>query len=210
MKQPSQLLLTTPLFPWRRQPSHSVRLWKERERLPSTSSPLTYTHHLNKPWWNEDCAQAVQARRRTWNRWLRTPPTQAVKEYSRLDAICAKTILQAKRRAWGSHCSSLSFSSSLWDDYCFHVRDPSLYAERITEVIISGMELYIPHTFSNYKAKKPWFNSACSRAVKDREATHKRHRSHSSAENHALYISVHKHAKFILRLTKNSFINRKS
>ena len=35
-----------------------------------------------------------------------------------------------------------------WDDYCFHVRNPSLSAERITEVIISGMELYIFHTFS--------------------------------------------------------------
>ena len=39
------------------------------------------------------------------------------------------------------------------DDYCFHVRDPSFCAECITEVIISGMKLYIPHTFSNTKAK---------------------------------------------------------
>ncbi|MPC29843.1 Synaptotagmin-1 [Portunus trituberculatus] len=27
-----------------------------------------------------------------------------------------------------------------WNDYCFHVRDPSLCAERITEVTVSGME----------------------------------------------------------------------
>ena len=64
-------------------------------------------------------------------------------------------------------------SDFLWDDNCFHVRDTSLLTERITEVIVSGMDLYIPHTFSNTKAKKPWFNPACSRAVKDREATHK-------------------------------------
>ena len=120
------------------------------------------------------------------------------------------SVLQSKRRTLGSHCSSLSFSSSPWDDYCFYVRDPSLCTDRITEVIISGMELNIPHTFSNSKAKKPWFKSACSRAVKDREATHKRHRSHSSAENYALYISVNNHAKSIVKLTKNSFINRKS
>ena len=49
------------------------------------------------------------------------------------------------------------YSDFLWDDYCFHGRDPSFCAERITKVIISGMKLYIPHTFSNYKAKKPWF-----------------------------------------------------
>ena len=71
------------------------------------------------------------------------------------------------------------------------------------------MELYISHSFSNTKTKKPWFNSACSRAVNDREAAHKRYRSHSSAETHALYISASNHAKSILQLTKNSFINRK-
>ena len=101
------------------------------------------------------------------------------------------------------------YSDILWDDYCFHVRDPSLCAERTTEVIISGMELYILHTFSNARTKKPWFNFACSRAVKDREAAHKRYRSHSSAETRFLHISACNHAKSILQLTKNSFINRK-
>ena len=101
------------------------------------------------------------------------------------------------------------YSNFPWDDYCFHVRDPSLCAKRITEVIISGMELYIPHTFSNTKANKSWFNSACSRAINDREAAHKRYRSHLSAETHALHISTRNHAKSILQLTKSSLINRK-
>ncbi|MPC15087.1 hypothetical protein E2C01_007870 [Portunus trituberculatus] len=35
-----------------------------------------------------------------------------------------------------------------WNDYCFNVRDPSLCAERNTEVIVSGMEAYIPRSFS--------------------------------------------------------------
>ena len=96
-----------------------------------------------------------------------------------------------------------------WNDYCFRVRDPSLCAERITEVIVSGMEAYIPHTFSNPKARKPWFNSACSRAVNGREAAHKRFRSNPSPETHALYISARNHAKSVLQLAKNSFINRK-
>ena len=93
------------------------------------------------------------------------------------------------------------YSDFPWDDYCFYVRDPSLCAERITEVIISDMELYIPHTFSNTKAKKAWFNSTCSRAVKDRETAHKWYRSHPSAETHDLYISARNHAKSILQLT---------
>ena len=70
------------------------------------------------------------------------------------------------------------------------------------------MELYIPHTFSNAKAKKPWFNSACSRAVNDRKAAHKRYRSNLSVETLALYISARNHAKFTLQHIKNSSINR--
>ena len=95
-----------------------------------------------------------------------------------------------------------------WDDYCFHVRDPSLCAERIRELIVSIMESYIPHTFFTTKAEKPWFNSACSYAVKDKEVFHKRYRSHQSAEIHALYISERNQSKPIFQLTKNSFINR--
>ncbi|MPC76758.1 hypothetical protein E2C01_071187 [Portunus trituberculatus] len=44
-----------------------------------------------------------------------------------------------------------------WNDFCFRVRDPSLCAERITEVIVSGMEAYIPHSLSQPKPCKPWF-----------------------------------------------------
>ena len=101
------------------------------------------------------------------------------------------------------------YSNFPWDDYCFHFRDLSLCAACITEVIIFGMELYIPHTFFNTKAKKPWFNSACSRAVNDRVIAHKRYRSYPSAECHALYISARSHAKSILQLTEKYFINRK-
>ncbi|MPC20077.1 hypothetical protein E2C01_013007 [Portunus trituberculatus] len=32
-----------------------------------------------------------------------------------------------------------------WNDYCFRVKDPSLWAEHITEVIVSGMELPLLH-----------------------------------------------------------------
>ena len=96
-----------------------------------------------------------------------------------------------------------------WNDYCFRSRDPSLCAERISEVIVSGMEAFIPHTFSIPNARQPWFNSTCSRAVNDREAAHRRYRRNPSAENHALYISARNHAKSVLQLTKNSFIHRK-
>ncbi len=58
------------------------------------------------------------------------------------------------------------FSDFTWNDYCFQDRDPSVIAQRITEVIVSGMEAYIPRTFSTPHAKKLWFNHACSRVSK--------------------------------------------
>ena len=96
-----------------------------------------------------------------------------------------------------------------WNDYCFRDRDPSLCAERITGVIVSGMEAYIPHSFSNPKSSKPWFNAACSRAVRDREEAHKRRHNHPSPQTHELYISARNQAKSVLQLAKNSSIHRK-
>ena len=101
------------------------------------------------------------------------------------------------------------FSDFPWNEYCFQVRDPSTCAERISEVIVSGMEAYIPHTFSTPNAKKPWFNHACSRAIKDRNVAHQRYQRLPTPENHTLYISARNHAKSILRLTKDTFIQRK-
>ncbi|MPC84926.1 hypothetical protein E2C01_079680 [Portunus trituberculatus] len=95
-----------------------------------------------------------------------------------------------------------------WNDYCFRVRDPCLCAERITEVIVSGMKAYIPHSFSQPKPSEPWFNSACSHAIHDREVAHQKYLSLPSPESHALYISARNHAKSVLQLAKHS-ISRK-
>ncbi|MPC45173.1 hypothetical protein E2C01_038863 [Portunus trituberculatus] len=89
-----------------------------------------------------------------------------------------------------------------WNDYSFCVRDPSLYAERMKKVIVSGMEAYIPHSFSQPKPSKPWYNIACSRATHDRQVAHKRYFSLPSTESYALYISARNHAKSVLQLAK--------
>ena len=36
-------------------------------------------------------------------------------------------------------------------------KDPSLCAEGMTKVIVSSMEVSIPHSFSQPKPSKPWF-----------------------------------------------------
>ncbi|MPC41506.1 hypothetical protein E2C01_035100 [Portunus trituberculatus] len=47
------------------------------------------------------------------------------------------------------------YADFLWNDYRFRVRDTTLCAELITEVIVSGIEAYIPHSFSQPKPSKP-------------------------------------------------------
>ncbi|MPC23372.1 hypothetical protein E2C01_016416 [Portunus trituberculatus] len=54
---------------------------------------------------------------------------------------------------------SMHYADFPWNDYCFLVRDPSLCAEHITEIIVSGvvvyMEAYIPRSSSRPKPFKP-------------------------------------------------------
>ena len=84
-----------------------------------------------------------------------------------------------------------------------------IFLGMITEVMLPGIYAYIPHSFSRPKPSKPWFNTACSRALHDGEVAHKRYLSLPSPESHELYISARNHAKSVLQLAKNSFIHRK-
>ncbi|KAL7646845.1 UNVERIFIED_CONTAM: hypothetical protein RMT77_002101 [Armadillidium vulgare] len=120
----------------------------------------------------------------------------------------------ARRRFWHFGATNWSdlrlyFSDFPWNDYCFRGRGPSECAERITEVILSGMEAYIPYSFPSTKPNKPWFNSACSRAIRRRDAAFRDYRRLQTPETHATYISSRNRAKSILRKTKNSFLRLK-
>ncbi|MPC16739.1 hypothetical protein E2C01_009572 [Portunus trituberculatus] len=112
-----------------------------------------------------------------------------------------------------SNPSSRSFKAEKPLAFCLCFGGPEethlLCAERITEVIVSGTEAYIPHSFSQPKPPKLWFNTACYHAIHNREVAHKRYLSLKSPESHALYIFARNHAKSVLQLAKHSFINRK-
>ena len=71
------------------------------------------------------------------------------------------------------------------------------------------MEAYIPYSFPSTKPSKPWFNSACSRAIRHRYAAFRDYRRLQTPETHSTYISSRNRAKCIFRDTKNSFLLRK-
>ena len=80
-------------------------------------------------------------------------------------------------------------------DYCFCVRDSFLCPERITEMRVSGMEVYIFLSFFRPRPSKAWFNKACSRAIHDREMAYLSYLSLPSTDYHAFCISFRDHAK---------------
>ncbi|MPC54357.1 hypothetical protein E2C01_048268 [Portunus trituberculatus] len=71
------------------------------------------------------------------------------------------------------------------------------------------MEAYILHPFLHPKPSKPWFKTACSCTLHEKEFAYKWYLSLLSPEYHALYISARNHTKSILQFAKHSFINRK-
>jgi hypothetical protein len=105
-----------------------------------------------------------------------------------------------RKKFW--HCNAANWSDLRsyifdfpWNDYCFRGRGPSDCAERIAEVILSGMKAYIPYSFPSTKLNKPWFNSACSRAIRRRDAALKSYRHLQTAEPLANFISSRNRAK---------------
>ncbi len=113
-------------------------------------------------------------------------------------------MLQLGEMTWG-----WTFPTSRGMATPYKPSDNSVSAQRITEVTVSGMEVNIPHTFFIPHAKKPWFNHACSRAVKTREVVHKMYLSLPSLTNYNFHISERNRAKPTFRLSKNSFIDGK-
>ena len=96
-----------------------------------------------------------------------------------------------------------------WNEYCFRNCDASVSAERITEVILSGMEAFIPSSFSQPTTKKTWFTHACSIAVRNKEEAYKRYKRLQTNESRLLYVSARNRCKSVLRLAKNHFIHTK-
>nr|CAH7728856.1 unnamed protein product [Callosobruchus chinensis] len=57
------------------------------------------------------------------------------------------------------------FSSFPWNDVCFAKHDVSTVCSEVTEVILVGMEAYIPHTTKTFKpGSNGWFNKSCDTA----------------------------------------------
>ena len=55
----------------------------------------------------------------------------------------------------------------------------------VTDIIVSGMEAYVPFSIKIFSPSKPWFDHVCYLAVQARERAFRSYRSSRSALTHA-------------------------
>ena len=119
-----------------------------------------------------------------------------------------------QRRLWHFDSTQRTELSSYfldfpWEDYCFRSGDPDTVAPLVTDVIVSGMEAYVPFSIKTFSPSKPWFDHACFLAVQARERAFRSYRSSPSALTHAAFISARNRCKSTTRKAKTSFGKKK-
>lgn len=75
-----------------------------------------------------------------------------------------------------------------WIDVCFKNRNTSESADEITQVILAGMEAFIPSSIKRPSKNKPWFDKSCSRAVNSKNAAYREWRRNPTVENRNTFI----------------------
>ena len=81
---------------------------------------------------------------------------------------------------------------------------------RVTEVITSAIEAYVPSTVKTFSPTKPWFDRACSKAVQSKERSHMSFQTSPSPITHTSFNSARNRCTTKLRKRKFSFIKRKT
>ena len=69
--------------------------------------------------------------------------------------------------------------------FCFRSGCSDLAAVQVTEIMTAGMEAYVPLSVKSFSPSNPWFNHACSMAVKARGRAYRLYQT--SASSHSDY-----------------------
>ena len=121
----------------------------------------------------------------------------------------------SNRRLW--HFSSARWDhlcdflfSFPWNDYVFRSVDPSDCASRLSEVVYAGMEAFVPFSFPKSSSNsKPWFDKACSEAIRLRNCAHRQWKDNPCPFTHSNFISARNHAHSKIDKTKSKFLKSK-
>ena len=97
-----------------------------------------------------------------------------------------------------------------WGDYCFKTRDPDVAAPRVAEVLVSGIEAYVPSTVKTFSPANPWYDRSCTLAIQARDQAHDLYQASPSAASHASYKSARNRCTALIRRKKFSSVKRKT
>ena len=111
-------------------------------------------------------------------------------------------------------CSLAASSGFLYfismEGLCFRFADPSDCAVCIAEVIMCGMEAYVPFSFpTSSSSYQPWFDEACSESISIRNRAHQLWKTNPTPYSHSNFISARNRAHSIIKNLKQNFIKKK-
>nr|CAI5833153.1 unnamed protein product [Callosobruchus analis] len=76
------------------------------------------------------------------------------------------------------------------------------YSQEITEVIMSGMEAYIPHIVKRPSKNKPWFNQSCREAVAYKNQKYREWQRNPNTESHRCFTDARNRCKHVIESSK--------
>lgn len=89
--------------------------------------------------------------------------------------------------------------------------NPSMFAEKLTDIIRDGMAQFVPHFSKPGKRTSPeWFNHACNRAVRKKNTLFKKWRTLPSTTSRADYVAARNSCTTIIDRAKEMFVRRKA
>ena len=177
---------------------HPTRVPDRHDHAPNpldlffTSNPLNYNYSISAPLGSSDHSMISVSSS------LAPPPP----------------IPPTKRQLWhydDAQWTNLRefFHDFPWDDYCFSSLNPNQVALRATEVLVSGMEAYIPSSVKSFSPTKPWFDRSCSSATQARDRAYRAWQNSRSPTTHSTFISARNRCKRALRKAKHRFVQKK-
>ena len=97
------------------------------------------------------------------------------------------------------------FSEFPWHRVCFDSEDPSQCAAEISEIIMLGMDTYIPHFSKRSSPSKPWFNKNCSRTVALKQTAYHRWRKNPNLATRAEYVDARNNCSQTIDASKETY-----
>ena len=86
-----------------------------KQTIPKSS---TNSHRIHKPWFNEDCANAIKLRKQALHKFTIEPSTVNLTNYKAARANARRVIKESKRNSWKQYVSKLNSNTSIkktWD-----------------------------------------------------------------------------------------------